>query len=214
MSTTRTRPGILYAEDFSDIGMDAARSLEIALPPAADDAQRMARQEGFAAGLDAALADQAATALMLRQSCLQGIADELASQRVSRLALVEMRAQEIADVLSVMLAACLPAFCAQRGLGETQALICAIIPGLAPASVLKLRVAPGCVADLADDIATLDHLEQAPSIDIDHHLRPGEMKMTWENGHAVRDTAATIAAVQEALAAAGLFCDQKDINNG
>ncbi len=210
MSTTRTRPGILYAEDFSDTGIGTARSPERVAQTIADDAQRMARQEGFAAGLDAAHADQAATALMLRQSCLQGIADELARQRVSRLAIVETRAQEIADVLSAMLAACLPAFCAQRGDGETQALICAIIPGLTPAAVLKLRVAPGCEADLAGDIAALDHLEQAPSIDVDHHLRPGDVKMTWENGHAVRDTAATIAAVQKALAAAGLFCDQKE----
>jgi len=203
-----SKPGILYAEDFSDL-RGAAKPAKTLAPSFNDEDLRAARAEGFAAGMEAARSDQTATLAALRQACLQSLEEEFSRQRGALLALGEERAHEIAEVLCAMLAASLPEFCASHGETEIAALMRKIVPGLHPAAHLKVKVHPSIKEEFADDLAVFEVFETKPIIEGDAKLGVGDVKMIWENGRAMRDTATIIAEVRATLTAFGL-CGSPD----
>ena len=203
--------GILYAEDFG-VDLDPvppppaspSDQPELApadLPPALtqadlDDACRRAVQVAEAAWSVSAAARRAET--------LAAIASELAGAQAAAAYQIDAVADGIARTVLSMLAGALPQFCRAHGDGEVRALVGRFAPLLARNAHLVVRVHPALIDAIGTDLAALDdslaaQIELRPA-----NLPPGDVRVAWEDGSLVRDTASICAVLQDGLAQLGL----------
>ncbi len=209
----RTLLGVLYAEDFDTDGPFAAPPKpeeppapppepEIVEPTYSAAEMDAARDEGRAAGRAETEHGLAAT----RTHMLGLIATGLGDARASAAQVAEAVAAEVARTLLTALAACLPALCARHGAAELQALVRAVLPALVDEPKITIRVNPSMVDVMAAEIAAMDsEIAQRIVLLPTGQLEPGDGRVSWQEGSAVRDAARARAAVEDALAALGLL---------
>ncbi|HTZ71677.1 MAG TPA: FliH/SctL family protein [Acetobacteraceae bacterium] len=195
--------GILYVEDF-----DAPEHVTVPAepeisPPAITEADlAAARAEGHAAGLAAALQEQAAIEASLRTAALTAIGDALGAARTDAARVAQSMAEELAATMLALLQAALPATAAALARQEITALIAALLPGLKREANASIHVHPALLGDIADDLQKLwpghgGRLTVMP----DSALAMSDVRVTWEDGEARRDTRALWQNLQAALAA-------------
>ena len=200
--------GALFAEDFDAPETPAPPPPETVSEPeiiepvftAADlDA---ARAEGRQAGLAESANGLAAARVKLLTDVTAGLQDG----RDACLQLAESAAETIARTMLSALVACLPALCAKHGETELRALARALLPSLSEEKRIALRVNPLMIPGLSAEIAALDPAitESITLVGVEQML-PGDIKVTWQDGAAIRDTGQVCAAVEDALAALGLL---------
>ena len=200
--------GALYAEDFDapkappPSKPEPAPELDIVEPVFTTADLDAARAEGREAGL----AESANGLAASRVKLLGDVAAGLREGRETCQLLAEATAETIARTMLSALATCLPALCARHGETELRALARMLLPSLSEEQRIALRVNPLMVAGLSAEIATLDPAiaESITLVGVEQML-PGDIKVTWQDGAAIRDTAQVRAAVEEALAALGLL---------
>ena len=203
--------GILYVEDFD---------LELA-PPSQDDADPVtqepaspvitaddleaARSAGHAEGVQAALTDAGLLQAQLQSACLQGLADALGNARSTLERVVRGQAEDSARIMLALLQAALPATMARHAECEINAVLLALLPGLACEPELRVRAAP-TVADAIREtlIGLLPKDGGVLSVAADATLAEGDVRVAWLHGHARRDTAAIWTQIRAALAPLGL----------
>lgn len=221
MITTTARPhrpgvlGVLYAEDFDD---DAGAA------PAGPDHPHMAEPEIIEpvftaaeverARLQARQAGQAEAeggVLAARNRLLGVVASGLADARSAAHEAAATMAEGVARAMLSALAACLPKLCQRHGELELRALVAALLPALCDEPKILLRVHPAMADGLLEDIGTLDaELAEQAHVLPTGSIPPGDVRITWEGGSAVRDAAAACAAFKAGLAALGLLEEQGD----
>jgi flagellar biosynthesis/type III secretory pathway protein FliH len=200
--------GALYAEDFDAPHNPTPSTPEPEPEPeiiepvytAADlDA---ARVEGRQAGL----AESANGLAAARVKLLTDVTAGLQEGREACLQLAEAAAETIARTMLSALVACLPALCARHGETELRALARSLLPSLSEEKRIALRVNPLMVPGLSAEITALDPAiaESITLVGVEQML-PGDIKVTWQDGAAIRDTSQVRAAVEDALAALGLL---------
>ena len=137
---------------------------------------------------------------------LDQIASFLATAQAGADAVAEAAADSIARTMLSALAACLPALCARHGAGEVQAVMQAVLPGLVHEPRVAVRVNPLLIPAMTAEIAALDSeiAERVALVPVDA-MAPGDVRVTWQDGAAVRDTARICAAVNDVLASLGLL---------
>lgn len=198
------RFGALFAEDFD-------------LPHAAPDAQAVepvfsvseltaareaAWHEGHAVGLrEAAEADTSATKQAIAQ-----ISELLRAESQAGVARAEQDATAIAQLLLDSLAATFPTLAARYGEAEVRAIIRTVLPALIREPVITVRAHPETTVVIAQEIVGLDpdlkeHMQTVPCED----MMPGDLRIAWRNGSAVRNATALWQQVSEILAPAGLL---------
>ena len=202
--------GALYAEDFDAPPPAPAPAAppEPAPPPepvepvytAADLAA--AREDGRQAGRTESERSLAAARLQR----LDQIANFLAASQASADAVAEAAADAIARTMLSALAACLPALCAQHGAGEVRAVIQAVLPGLAHEPRITVRVNPLLIPAMTAEIADLDSevAERLLLVPVES-MAPGDVRVNWQDGAAIRETGRVCAAVNDVLASLGLL---------
>jgi flagellar biosynthesis/type III secretory pathway protein FliH len=194
----------LFAEDF---GAPEAAPAPTVVDPVYSLANLTAAREaawhdGHAAGLhDAGESDAAAT-----RQAVAAIAEQLAAERDAAAALAEQSAEAIARLLLDSLAATFPALCARHGDAEVRAIVRAVLPGLSQEPAITVRTHPRSARAVAQEIARLDpdlaaHVE---TIECDA-MPPGDVRIVWRSGAAMRDAAALWQQVAAVLAPAGLL---------
>jgi flagellar biosynthesis/type III secretory pathway protein FliH len=211
----RTLLGVLYAEDFDTDGLFATppKPAAEAPPPEPPEPEivepvytaaelESARDEGRAAGRAETEHGLAAT----RTHMMGLIATGMDDARSAAAQVAEAVAAEVARTLLTALAACLPALCAQHGATELRALARAVLPVLVDEPRITVRVNPSMAAAMMTEIAALDS-EIAERIVLlpTEQLEPGDGRVSWQEGSAVRDAGRARAAVEDALAALGLL---------
>ena len=104
------------------------------------------------------------------------------------------------------LVACLPALCERHGAEELRSVARAVLPALRNEPRITVRVHPGMLAVMQEEVAALD-AELAERIEIipAGAIAPGDVRIGWTDGQAVRDAGRARAAVDDALAALGLL---------
>jgi flagellar assembly protein FliH len=199
-------------EDF-----DAARTIPAEPPPPAPPVEppdlvpyfteqevATARREGYEAGM----AERRAMTLRAHDEAVaQALATvassmEQANEAAERIA--EEAAEGIAKLLLKSLAGVLPALCGRYGTEEVTAILQTLLP--------KLKTEPRVVVALHPDAADairchlggfahdlVDHVDLVPTPSIEG----GDVRITWENGEAVRDTAQLWREVAGVLASFG-----------
>ncbi|MCQ8239236.1 hypothetical protein [Rhizosaccharibacter radicis] len=212
--------GVLYAEDFDEPDADlvqrnrltsrGASPAEIAPPPAPVVAieptfslseLQMAAERGREEGRVLQRQEAEAAQDRRRIALLEQLNEAVQASRDGARRLVEARAAAATDAVLTMLAAALPAACAHHGLAENRAVLEAILPGLRGEPEIVVRVHPSSAEEmraLLDDLA--EELETGTlSVSPSPRLLPGDLRVSWRQGQAVRDTAAICRAVHEAL---------------
>jgi flagellar biosynthesis/type III secretory pathway protein FliH len=159
-------------------------------------------RQGHAAGLEAAAAgDTAAT-----RSAIEAVSAQLASARDTAAALAEQSADAIARLLLDSLAAAFPVLCARYGEAEVQAIVRTVLPALTQEQVITVRANPRTAPSLVREIGGLDpDLAARVEVVACNAMPPGDVRVAWRNGAAVRDTAAVWQQVAAILAPAGLL---------
>lgn len=196
--------GVLYAEDFDaeDILDPVAPEPEVIEPVFVAAELDTARAEGHAAGRMEAERSLVASRLQM----LERIAGAMADATNAAASAAEATATGLARTILSALTACLPALCERHGAAELQALMRAVLPSLTDQPRITVRVHPQMASTMAAEIAALDTdiAERVVLLPSDA-IPPGDARVTWEDGAALRDAGRARAAVQESLAALGLL---------
>jgi flagellar assembly protein FliH len=204
------RPAILFAEDFDappDIAVldDPPEEPEPPPPPpppAITEADvAAARADAYAEGHRNGLAQAQADRAEVSRQMLGVIAGRLDATRAEAAQAVEEQADAVARLLLGTLATMLPALCARHGAGEVAALARAVLPALAREPRVTIRVSPHVLAAVEQELARLDpELHGLVSLVPTDAVAPGDVRIAWQDGAAVRDAASLWREVAEALA--------------
>jgi hypothetical protein len=198
------RFGALFAEDF-DLPQAAPEAQVIDPVLSASEltaAREAAWHEGHATGFrEAAAADNTATKQAIAQ-----ISELLRSESQAGVARAEEEAAAIAQLLLDSLAATFPTLAARYGDAEVRAIIRTVLPALIREPVITVRAHPETTVVIAQEIVGLDpdlkeHVQTVPCED----MMPGDLRIAWRNGSAVRNATALWQQVAEILAPAGLL---------
>ncbi len=198
------RYGSLFAEDF-DLP-ETAPAPEVIEPVFSagelEAAREAAWREGHAAGLsEAAAADAASTKEAMAQ-----IAAQLRAESGAALLQAEQQAESIARLLLTSLAATFPALSARYGDGEARAIVRSVLPALAQEPTITVRAHSDTTAAISREIRQLDpDLRARVETVTAEAMRPGDVRITWRNGSAVRSVDALWQQVADVLAPAGLL---------
>ncbi len=199
--------GILYVEDFDDAPR-VTRAEPVCDPPAPSfsaEELSQAREAGRQDGLAAALADAQLIQAQLEAAATQSLADGLAAARAAYEDIVQGAAEEVSQTILAVLQAALPAVMARHGSAELQALVSALVPGLAYEPELRVRAHPDCAEFVRESlIAGLQTTGCVLSVAADTSLQAGDVLVSWQDGQARRDCAAIWNAVAATLNPLGL----------
>ena len=201
MSFGRPPHGILYVEDFdAPAAPDAAPVPDIITPHIAPEDLDAARAEGHQAGLAEARAEQAAIQAELRTAALSAIGDALGTARADAARIAHTMADELAATLLALLQAALPAAAEALAGQEVMALVAALLPGLKREPNASIHVHPSLLGAIASDLQTLwpDHGGRL-AVTPDAGLAASDVRVTWEDGEARRDTGALWRNLRAAL---------------
>jgi hypothetical protein len=200
--------GILYAEDFGQ----NARQPRVVMkatsnPPSPPPPPVISKTDIDAACIRAVQAAEriwSKNAEDRRAEALSALSASFAEARKELTTHAEAVADGIARTILSALSSALPHLCRSHGDAEVQALLARLAPLLAPYTPLVVRVHQGLIETLASDLAAMDdslleHIELRPA-----NLPPGDVRLSWEHGRVVRDSATICAALQDCLSALGL----------
>jgi flagellar biosynthesis/type III secretory pathway protein FliH len=208
--------GVLFAEDFDEPPPrprdDPADEPQIIPPVPAPDIDEV-RRESFALGEaqgEAAAQARIDEAALARDEhsrrLLERVADGLHAAAAESGRVAEQGAEALAQLLLGTLGTLLPALCARHGPAEVAALARAVLPSLAHVPNAVIRVAPGAVERLEGELARLDpDLRARLTVAASDAMPDGDVRITWQDGSASRDTARLWQAIGEVLAPIGLL---------
>ena len=193
-----SRTDTLFAEDFDMPG--TVPEPEVIEPTFSigelTEAREAAWHDGHTAGMQEAAADSAAA---IRET-VAAIAAQLADEREASATRAEHNAEAVARLLIDGLAAAFPTLCSRFGNDEVQALVRIVLPALTQEPAIAVRANPRTAAAVTQEVARLDPelMARVQTIECDD-MAPGDVRVTWRNGAAVRDTASLWEQVAEAL---------------
>jgi flagellar assembly protein FliH len=203
MPATPVRNPSLFTEDF-DAPTVGPREPEIVVPTFSlaefEAAREEAWNDGKAAALTAAEAEhwaavRGAMATMIAR--LDAARDELTRQ-------AEASAEALTQLLIGLLGTLFPSLCARFGPGEVSDVLKTVLPILRLEPRAVIRVPPSLVPAIRDVIADSgSDLSDRIEIVADETLVPGDIRVAWQRGHAVRDVRALWAEIGDALGQAG-----------
>jgi hypothetical protein len=196
--------GALFDEDF-DVA-ETAPEPEVIEPVFSASELAGARDAAWLAGHAAGVQEAAAGNTAATRQALESIAGQIATERDAAIERTEQLAETIAGLLLDSLAATFPALCARYGDAEVRAIARTGLPALTHEAAITVRANPRTAAALAHEIERLDpdlaaHV-QTTAYD---SMQPGDVRIAWHNGTAVRDAAALWEQVAAVLVPAGLL---------
>lgn len=197
----------LFAEDF-DVSPAAKRVPEPELIPpgfsAADIAA--ARAEAWAEGHAAGVAEAAGTSAAQTRRMLESLATILRETRDQAAATAERTAEQIARLVLDSVAGVLPAMCARHGEAELRALVGRLLPALARELSVAVRLNPAHIPALMRELDQLgpDLAERVQLIPVEA-IPPGDLRASWQDGVAVRDTRELCGQIRAVLETSGLL---------
>jgi len=205
----RARPGraALFAEDFDLPHHVVAQPTPEVISPTYSSAELAeARAEAWAGGRAAGIAEGDTSIAATTRSLLAAIATALRDAGPAATAVAEHSVEAIARLLMDSLAKLFPALCARHGEAEVAALIHTILPALAQEPMITVRLNPVHTPALMRELDRLDpdlveHVRLVPV----EAIAAGDVRVSWRNGAAVRDTEGLWQQVRAILEPAGLI---------
>jgi flagellar biosynthesis/type III secretory pathway protein FliH len=199
--------GALFAEDFDlPRRRDAIPEAEVINPTYTAAELAEARAEAWAAGHAGGTAEANTTIAATTSLLLDAIAAALRDATAEATAVAERSVEAIARLLLDSVAKLFPVLCAQHGEAELCALIRTILPALAQEPTLTVRVNPAHTPALMRELDRLDPdlVERVRLVPVEA-IAAGDVRVSWRDGTALRDTAALWQQVRAVLEPAGLL---------
>ena len=135
-----------------------------------------------------------------RNAAVAALTAQLAATRKQSAQAVEQALEALAGTILSMLAVALPALCAGHAEGELRALLRRLLPPMRQTPELQIRVHPDLREAMEDETAAL---LEGSGIQVtwinSPRFAPGDISVAWQNGSALRDTAATCVAIRDAV---------------
>ena len=209
MLFTPTRPGSasLFDEDFDRPPAPPPPPEPEVIEPVFTVAELdSARETAWREGHDTALADAEKSATVIAGRVFAHIAAQLDTARAEASKIAEQSAEAIAHLLLDYFATAFPALSALHGVNEVRAIIRTVLPPLRQEPKIAIRLDPVSARSVAHEIERLDPdlVDRIDLIPTDA-MKAGDLRITWRNGSAVRDTGALWQQVADILAPAGLL---------
>jgi flagellar biosynthesis/type III secretory pathway protein FliH len=202
--THRTRHGNLFAEDFDlPQGASAPESVE---PVFSAEELAVARESAWREGHDAGLLEATTSdTASIRQTIAQ-IGAHLRTESEAAALRAEQQAESIGQLLLSSLAATFPALSEHYGEAEARAVVRTVLPALTQEPTITIRTHPDTAAAIICEIGQLDpELSGRVEIVPAETMIPGDVRVAWRNGSAVRSVNALWQQVVDVLAPAGLL---------
>lgn len=200
-----------FAEDF-----DAAASPE-PLAAAADGASEQeppevvvdpeairdaAYQEGLRDGLERA----AASRNLAVERVLAALEERLRAAQYQAAQEVDRAATSVARLLIQALMKMLPSVCARYGAREIAQVARAVLPGLRHEPQVVVAVHPAVAAEIEAELARLGgELKQRTVLAATDSIPPGDVRISWQDGSAARDTTDLMRRIAAVFAEYGLL---------
>ena len=183
--------GILFAEDFEFEDAAPEPVAAVPVPAYGDEDIAVARLQGFEAGRIAARREiEAEGEVRLRHAMVKlGVQLDAATEAARNAA--EDTADAIARLLLSTLGAVLPALCAAHGEAEAVMVARAVLPALTAEPAITVRAHPRTLPALEREITRIDPdlMPRVRRLPVEAML-PGDVRIAWQDGAAVRDTTA------------------------
>ncbi len=213
-----TRGLVLFDEEFDSAAAPPGPGPDVIAPSPVSraftagelaEARETAWREGRALGLAEAAAVQEAAL----DAAAVSVAAQIATVREEQRRASEAAAAAVAGLLLETLAALFPALCARHGAAESEAVLRAVLPGLAGVPALTLRANPSLLGRLGAELTRLDpDLAARTTLVASELAAPGDIALAWQNGQANREARALWNAVEAALAPAGFLAPAAEEN--
>jgi len=184
-----------FAEDFDAVSY--SQPLAAAVPdqepeatPSETDPQFLAireaaYQEGLHDGLQQAAAGRDATA----ERAFAALEDRLRAAQYQAAQEVDRAATSVARLLIQFLMKMLPAVCARYGAEEIADVARAVLPGLHQEPHVVVAVNPAVAAQVEVELARLGaEMQERAVLAPTDSVPPGDVRITWRDGSAARDT--------------------------
>ncbi len=156
------------------------------------DLTAIARDEGYYAGQEAVRLSQGAE----RLAVLGRLADALKEARRLVVETAEVQADQIAGAALSLLLGCIPALSDRLSDVQIRRSLRTILPALDEEQRLAITVHPELEAAVRAELAVLGGRDQAIDVLTCGDYARGDIRVTWQNGSAVRD----IRAIQRSMA--------------
>ena len=200
----RTAGVLLFDEDF-DLPRPPPEP-EVIQPVFTAAELNAARDEAARDSRDQALAEADASARLVTGRALTEIAAGMAAARSEAAAIAEQSAEAIARLLLDCFATAFPALSARHGPDEMAAVLRAILPALHHEPKIAVRINPRLMLPMTEEIQSLDaDLKARVRLVPVETVPPGDVRVTWENGAAVREIGSLWTQIEDILAPAGLL---------
>ena len=202
----------LFADDFEAPAAPAPSAPEpeqVSAPPGHDQedldaACARARAEGYAEGT----ADTKSTETARVSATLARIGDLMGEASASAARVAEEGADTMTQLLMAAMLAGYPQLHKRHGAEELRAVIRKSMPGMLLESKVVFHVHPSMVDLVTGELAALRPDQRAHmTIEPTEAVPPGDARITWPNGAAIRDTATIHTAIAEILGPLGLLPD-------
>jgi len=217
------RFGVLFAEDFDlppasftpteDDTPDPEP--EPLVPSYSEDQMEAARDAAYQSGLhDGRTAAYAEIAAETAAS-LSSIALAFSDARAAAQAVAEKTAAALTRLLLDAFAAALPALCARHGPTEVAAVLRELLPALSREPRTIVRVAPGTLPAAQTELSRLDpDIAGRINVTAQDTLSPGDVRISWHDGEAMRDSGALCARITEILLPLQAAPEAEETNDG
>lgn len=200
------RPAILFAEDFDmPSGITVLDDPSVAekpdIAPITPQELEAARENAYAEGLKQGLAQAAADRAEVTRQMLDAISRHLQNAKEEAGRVADESARTLAQLLLGVLGTMLPATCAHHGEAEARAVVQTVLPALVREPQVVVRVSPLVADAVSAELENLDS-EVAGSVSLvpAESIPPGDVRISWTDGQAIRDTQAIWKNIADTLA--------------
>jgi flagellar assembly protein FliH len=199
------RAGVmLFGEDF-DLPPPSRLDPDVIEPTFSTAELMAAREQAARDSRDETIAETEASGKAVAVRALAEIAAQLASARAEVETIAEQSSEAIARLVLDCFATAFPALSARHGPREVSALLRELLPALRHEPTVTIRINPHIAEAVTGELHALDAdlAERVRLIPTDR-VAPGDVRVSWENGAAVRDTASLWYQIETVLSSAGL----------
>ncbi len=195
---------LLFDEDF-DLPPPGAEP-EVIQPVYTASELMAAREQAAREARDTALAEAEADGRAAARLALTRIAEQLTAATIEMTALAEQSSEAIARLLLGCFATALPTLSARHGAAEVAAVMRAVLPTLRREPNITVRLNPHLLGGMTEELGSLDgDLAARVRLVPTDAVALGDVRIAWDNGSAIRDTASIWREIETVLTQAGLL---------
>jgi flagellar assembly protein FliH len=197
-----------FTEDFDAVSCsEAAPEPEAAATPDAPDAELLAlREAAYQDGLRDGLQQAAAGHDAAARRTVAALEEHLKTAQYQAAQEADRAATTVARLLIQFLMKMLPAVCARHGAEEIADVARAVLPGLHQEPNVVVAVHPEVAAAVELELTRLGaDMRQRAVLAPTASVPPGDVRITWRDGSAARDTSELMQRVAAVFASHGLL---------